>query len=650
MSKSMIHLLRSWWRALRSGGALNDEVRDEMRQHMDFYAADLVRGGLTPEEARRRAGADFGSSDARIEECRQALGLRLIDEWRNDLRYAGRVLRRTPGFTIVAVLSLALGIGANTAIFSLVDTVLLKRVPVARPDRLFFVDNTGGKSGGSNGPPYPAYEILRDHSRYVAGLATFEGTLFKVAIDESPEQMRGQYVSSNYFDVLGLAPAAGRLLRGSDESRDERGGPDGPVAVISYELWQSRFGGEASTVGRTIGVGQLRVTIVGVAPRGFRGLTVGAPIDLSLPMGLSGSDLTRAQSWWFSVIGRLKDDATVEQARADLDALFQKYKADNRIEGGLGVQFNRIELVPAARGLDELRRELSRPLLIVMAIVALVLLIGCANVANLLLARASARRAEISLRLAIGASRARIIRQLLTEGAVLTSLGAGLGLLFASWAAVLLASFLAGGNGRIVLNPVLDFRALAFTTGVAVITGLLFSLVPALRATRTAQTDANGGRASMALARARLGQSLVVAQVAIALVLLGCAGLFVRTLGNLNSLDAGFSRNGVLLMTISAALPRVSGPPLPDVVMAEMSRVGGIWQSLVERMAADARRRRRGGGDSESSLRPRSRRQDCGGWRRACQPGAGRHSPQSRDGRVFRCLWRAGAFRPGLHR
>ena len=222
----MIHLLRSWWRALRSGRALNDEARDEMRQHMDLYAADLVRGGLTPEEARRRAGADFGSSDARIEECRQAIGLRLVDEWRNDLRYAGRVLRRTPGFTIVAVLSLALGIGANTAIFSLVDTVLLKRVPVARPDRLFFVDNTGGKSGGSNGPPYPAYEILRDHSRYIAGPRHVRGDLFKVAIDESPEQMRGQYVSANYFDVLGLAPAAGRLLRGSDESRDERGGPE----------------------------------------------------------------------------------------------------------------------------------------------------------------------------------------------------------------------------------------------------------------------------------------------------------------------------------------------------------------------------------------------------------------------------------------
>ena len=361
MANSMMHLLRSWWRTLRNGAGLNDEARDEMRQHMDLYAADLVRAGLTPEEARRRAGADFGSSDARIEECRQAIGLRLFDEWRNDLRYAGRVLRRTPGFTIVAVLSLALGIGANTAIFSLVDTVLLKRVPVARPDRLFFVDNTGGKSGGSNGPPYPAYEILRDHGRYMTGLATFEGSLFKVAIDESPEQMRGQYVSSNYFDVLDLAPAAGRLLKGSDESRDERGGPDGPVAVISYELWQNRFGGEASTVGRTIGVGQLRVTIVGVAPRGFRGLTVGAPIDLSLPMGLSGSDLTRTQSWWFSVIGRLKDDASVEQARADMDALFQKYKIDNRIGGGLGVQFNRIELVPAARGLDELRRELSRP-------------------------------------------------------------------------------------------------------------------------------------------------------------------------------------------------------------------------------------------------------------------------------------------------
>ena len=580
--------LRSWLHSSVHRADLDRAIGDELQFHIDHYTEDLVRAGVSPLDARRRARAEFGSVHARSEECREALGLRVLDELRADLRYAVRLLRRSPAFTVVAVLSLGLGIGANTAIFSLIDTVLLKSLRVARPEGLFFVDNSGGKSGGRSGPPYPCYEILRDHARYLSGMAAFNARRFKVTIDGAQEEVRGQFASGSYFDVLGVPAAYGRVLTPADDRNVGRSSGDGYVAVISHGLWARRFGMSPSVLGKTIQVGTKWVTIVGVTPPEFIGLQVGFPIDVTIPITLAESGLDSKESWWFSVVGRLHDSATVEQARADLDAMFQAYMTDNGIKGGAREYFDRIVLVPADKGLNDVRRQLAQPLLVIMGIVAIVLLIGCANVANLLLARGSARRSEIAVRLAIGAGRGRLIRQMLTEGAVLVALGTAAGILFARWGVAFLVGVFAAGRGGLLLEPRFDLRVLAFTAAVAVATGLLFSVLPALHATRVdAATPADSSRTSTPRVRLRVGQALVVTQVTLSLVLLCGAALFLRTLHNLTTLDSGFNSEGVLTMQVDAALPPMKpGTRNSPAVRAEYARVGRMWEDLVARAAS----------------------------------------------------------------
>jgi len=570
--------LRSAWRP----SDLDREMDDEMRLHIDMSKRDLLRQGIPPDEARRQALAAFGSIDAAKDDCRDALGLRLLTELRGDLRYAARLLRRSPAFTAVAVLSLGLGIGANTAIFALVDTVLLKTMPVKEPWRLYFVDNSGGKSNGSNGPPYPCFEILRDHNRFFSGLAAFDGGgPMNVTIDGTPERVRGQFASAAYFDVLGVRPILGRAFTSADDRPSADAATDTPPAVISEVFWERRFARSPDILGKPILLGRTWITIVGVTARAFRGLRPGSPVDLTLPMRVSENRLTSKAYWWFSVIGRLKDGASVEEARADLDGMFQAYMKDLGLKGNSRTYFDQIALVPAARGLNDLRNDFATPLWIVMAIVGLVLLIGCANVANLLVARASARQSEIAVRLAIGAGRGRLVRQLLTEGALLVTLGAGVGLLFARWGVSTLVRFLAGGQGSILLEPHFDGRVLTFVAIVAALTGLLFSIVPALHATRTDAAKPDSVRTSTPGRRARIGQALVVIQVSLSLVLLSGAALFIRTLQKLNSVDAGFARHGIATMRVEAMLAPFDATRDAHQEHAQVAR---MWEGLLERL------------------------------------------------------------------
>jgi putative ABC transport system permease protein len=580
--------LKSWMRASVRRGDFEQEMQREMQSHVELYEAELLRSGLDAREARRRARAEFGSIEARKDECRQAVGLRLIDEARADVRYAIRLLWRSPGFTLVALLSLALGIGANTAIFSLIDTVLLKTLPVQDPHRLFFVDNTGGRSGGSNGPPYPCFERLRDHNQSLSGIAAFNEDRFKVTVDGAVERWSGQHASGNYFELLGIQAVHGRLLTPRDDSEFGRGGPDGPVAVISSRLWTQRFGADPRVLGKSVQVGTQWVTIVGVTAPDFFGLQVGSPIDITLPMMLAGDVLRSKETWWMSVVGRVKPDATIEQARADLDTLFDSYMIEIGQPRERRTNFPNIALVPAVRGLPGLRRVYSEPLLIVMAIVAVVLLIGCANVANLLLARASARQNEIAIRLSIGASRGRLVRQLLTEGLVLVALGTGAGFLFARWGVSFLLNMLSGPGREVLLSPQFDLRVLAFAGGVALLTALLFSLAPALRSTRVdIAKPAKTATVSSGRGTTRLGQALVMIQVMLAVVLLSGAALFLRTFHNLMSVQSGFEREGVLTVHIEATVPnRNMAPKSPEQQRIEHARLGGIWVDVAARVAA----------------------------------------------------------------
>ena len=495
------------------------------------------------------------------------------DEMIQDLRFGARMLLKHKGFTAVAMLSLALGIGANTAIFSLVDAVLLKMLPLEHPEQLYFIHTVGAR-GRSGAPPYPCFARFRDQNQSFTGLAAFTKRDLRIRIDGQREEITGQFVSGDYFSLLGVNPILGRALSPDDDMIPEKGGPDGYVAVISYNYWTRRFGRSPEVIGKVAQIGADPVTIIGVTPPEFYGLIPGAEIDISLPLIFENAQrLASNHTWWFDAVGRLKPNASAEQAQVELNAILQPFLDETLVSAEMRRDsYARIELAPASRGLDSLRQQFSRPLQALMGIVALVLLIACANVANLLLAQGTARRKEFGIRLALGASRLRLLRQMLTESLLLVSLSALLGLLLARWGGAFLTSFFATGSDRLSVNVTLDLRVLLFTAGVALLTGLIFALGPALQATRFDPTPALKDSASMR-SRSSFRKLLVIAQVALSLFLLVGAGLFLKTLRNLKSIDAGFRPEGVVTMRVN-----------PSVAIGQGARLASLWQEILTRV------------------------------------------------------------------
>ena len=542
----------------------------ELRFHMETYAADLVRSGVAPEEAMRRARIEFGGIDRAKEECREARGVHFIETLAQDIRYGLRTLRKSPGFTVVALLTLALGIGANTAIFSLLNAVMLKSLPVQEPEHLVLF-GSGRWAGSTRTLPdeswhlfsYPFYREISDRNDVFSGIAAVHSIEFSAHCSVgggSFELVNADLVSGTYFSVLGLRPILGRTLTEAD---DQTPG-SGPVAVASYSWWKRRFANDPSILGKTVKFESTVYTIVGVAPPEFFGATVGESPDLWIPLsmekeispGWNGLDDKFFQSLY--LMARLKPGVTVAQASANTNFLFKQILRSEYVSPQASskeldaIEHARIDLTSAARGLSPLRRQFSSSLEILMAVVVLVLLIACINIANLLLARGTARAREIAMRMALGASRERLIRQLATESFLVALFGAVLGLAFAWNAPHLLFAMVSGGSTRTALQVAPDLRVLLFTLLVALLAAILFGVAPALRATRFELTSSlkDGRSATSSRARSPLARALLVSQIALSLALLAGTGLFLRTLMNLAAVDTGFDKQNVLVFDL----------------------------------------------------------------------------------------------------
>ena len=521
-----------------------------------------------------------------------------------EIRYAARGLRKNVGFALVVVLTLGFGMGANAAIFSLMDQVLLRSLPVRDPSRLVLLDGPGAFQGRTFNRmtfSYPMFVDFRDRNEVFSGVLARFPTAMTVVWQGRSERASGDIVSGNFFDVLGVGPAIGRVFNASD---DRTPGAH-PVAVLSYGYWQRRFGGDPAVLDQTLVVNGHPMTIIGVAAQGFTGMQVGSTSDVMVPMMMKAqmtptwNDLDNRRSRWVTVMGRLKPGVTTDGAEVQLNVVYkqinqQEITALSNVTDSFRQRFvsKHLEVLPGARGLSDMREQFSTPLVVLMGMVGLVLLIACANVANLLLARSTSRQKEIAVRLALGAGRGRIARQHLIESLLLAGAGAILGLVLASWTGRFLLAALPGDPTAQTLTANPDARVVLFTLLLAIVTALLFGIGPALSATRPAVVTALKDEAGSVVGggkQARARRVLVVAQVALSMLLLSGAGLFARSLLNLRSVDPGFPVERLLTFSLD---PSLSGyDPSRTLALFEQTQdalgaIPGVWSASMSEIGA----------------------------------------------------------------
>ena len=571
-----------------------------MNSHLHMAAQDRRERGASTEEARVAARREFGNIGLVTEITRDAWGRRWLQDLADDIRYGLRAMRTSKGFAITAILTLALGIGANAAIFRVLNAAMLRELPVSNPKELV-LPNPVGVNGPEDGFAYGEFEQIRDRNRSLSGMFAFDTTRFLANADGQAELVWGQCVSGNFFGVLGVNPVLGRPF---DSTTDRAGQP--PTIVISHSYWDRRFARDPAVIGKDVVLKNLAFRIVGVAPASFRGIELGDSVDIWVPM-----------AWWpqlrlndhttVAIMGRLNPGVSQEQAATELTVLHRAYAGqqpslDDRREDQDTAKKRRVSLRSGARGFVDLPDKLPRQISILMIAVGLVLLIACANVANLQLARAVNRKREIAVRLALGAGRLRLVRQLLTESLLLAIAGGALGLLLSNGAAELLLRFAVQGAGENGLDVQADLRVLCFTAAMTIATVVAFGLWPALGATRVNPAPAlkagsNNGPSSRR--RMGAGQGLVVAQVTLCVALLVGAGLMLRSLLELSRVNPGFRKDHVLLISLYPTLGGYQGgselnlyaqlqeriDAVPGVVSTSFSRFsllsGGGWRRKV---------------------------------------------------------------------
>jgi predicted permease len=596
----MRRLLARFRSLLRNNRAEHELVR-EVESHLALLAEGFERRGMSPEEARIAAKRAYGGVEQAKQAHRDERSLLWIEQALQDLHYAFRLLRRSPGFAVVVILTLALGIGANTAIFTEIDAVLLRSLPAADPQHLVILEWSAqhkGKieSSSSYGDcrqdcsfSVPFFQALRNNSRTLAENAAFAGPIEVNFSGNGPANMtRGLFVSGDYFQTIGQNVFLGRTLGPSDDSYSAS-----PAIVLDYGYWQRAFGGDASVVGRVVRLNNVDATVVGIASPGFKSLTPGKHQDFFMPLSLArrvqsewwGNDnrLADPGTWWVLIAGRLKPGVSTAQAQAEITTLFRAETMHGAKPIFKEADAPRIQMLPASEALDGESSQIAPMLTLIMIAVGLILLVACANVAGLILARSTRRQKELAVRQALGAGRSRIARQLLAESMLLSIAGGSLGVVFAVWGVDAITKFVSNGaNEPFAYTIAPDWRVLSFTTALTLATGLLCGLAPALRGLRgdlTPSLRENSssipGSAPQAGRRLRLGDALVVTQVALSIVVLVGAGLLVRTLQKLQSIDPGFDTQNILLFGIN-----------PNLAGYTDQQTSQLYRQLQERFAA----------------------------------------------------------------